>query len=104
MLVNNQSICILSFSEVTTSVTMKYGNIDLHIYPNPAHDKMLIECSENISSYGIYTTSGKLITSSTLPATEQSPYTIKLPTLSSGLYYLHLQTNKGTIAVLFLKN
>jgi len=104
MLINNQSISILSFNEVTTSVTMKNGNIDLHIYPNPAHDKMLIECSENISSYGIYTTSGKLISSSTLPATEQSPYTIKLPTLSSGLYYLHLQTNKGIIAVLFLKN
>lgn len=103
MVVNNQSIILLSFNEVTTSVVTKKGNVDLHIYPNPAQDRMYIECSETIYAYSIYTPTGKLVYSTTLPTASQSPYAIQLPSLSSGLYSLQLQTSKGTIAALFLK-
>lgn len=103
MLINNQSIVLLAFDEVTTSVATQKGNVGLHIYPNPAHDRMLIESSETIFAYSIYTTSGRLIFSTVVPATSQSPYAIQLPSLSSGLYSLQLLTSKGTIAVLFLK-
>ncbi|MGC8825322.1 MAG: T9SS type A sorting domain-containing protein, partial [Bacteroidales bacterium] len=103
MLVNNQSITLLSFSEVTTSVATRLGNVDLHLYPNPAHDRMIVECSENILSYSIYSITGKAITTATFPSSSQSPYEIRLPVLSPGLYNLYLQTSKGTIAALFLK-
>ncbi|MGC8803745.1 MAG: sugar-binding protein [Bacteroidales bacterium] len=104
MLVNNQSITLLSFSEVTTSVATRLGNVDLHLYPNPAHDRMIVECSENILSYSIYSITGKAITTATFPSSSQSPYEIRLPVLSPGLYNLYLQTSKGTIAALFQKN
>lgn len=104
MVVQNQVITLLSFDEVTTSVALKKGNVNLHIYPNPAHDRMLIECSETISAYSIYNTSGQLISSSTLPAIAQSPYAIQLPALSPGMYYLYLDTSKGMIAVKFQKD
>jgi len=103
LLVKNQYIKILAFNEVTTTVAMKQGTVNLHLYPNPARNRMVIECSENITSYSIYTTSGTLITTSAISPANPDRYEIELPLLAPGLYNLHLQTNKGTIAVLFLR-
>ncbi|MCB0453640.1 MAG: T9SS type A sorting domain-containing protein, partial [Aequorivita sp.] len=91
---SNQEVeaqCILSISENDLTGT-------LSVYPNPVSSILNIEISKNISfeKATIYSTLGKLIL-------ETSEKEINLENLSSGIYFVEVVTDKGTVTKKIVK-
>ncbi len=81
----------------------------LRVYPNPAKDELNVNIQlksaqkVQIKLIGI---SGKEIVRHTFDVDNNQPtnFKLNLPTLSNGVYFIKLQTNKGTSAIPFIIN
>lgn len=83
---------------VTPSVGIYAGNKDtfnFSIYPNPASLQLTVESvSHNrLTAVSIYNTLGQLLLQTTISFKRE---TLNIAGLNSGIYYLHLHTEKGT--------
>lgn len=63
----------------------------IHVYPNPAQDKLMVQLSDNIKNYQIklYNSVGQLMIQTTLKELETA-------SLLNGVYYLTVETNTNT--------
>lgn len=68
------------------------------IYPNPVNDYLRLKDDTTISSFEVFDISGKRIDSNTL-----SDYRIDVRKYTPGVYFLHLQTEKGVSISKFIK-
>ena len=65
----------------------------LRIAPNPANDRLEMRCEAEMESLTLTDLSGRIVFQAQLPG--QMQYTLSLPELSSGLYLLRVETEKG---------
>ena len=74
-----------------------------NIYPNPVHDVLNITTKETIevSSINIYNTLGQLVL--VIP-NAQNTKTVDVSSLSSGNYFIKINSDKGTSNTKFIKN
>lgn len=77
-----------------SSVVESAGKIDFTVYPNPANNFITVQLGfdSKQSEIKIYNTMGQLVTSEPV---EKQNTTIDISKLSSGIYYLHLQSSNG---------
>jgi hypothetical protein len=70
------------------------------LYPNPANDFLRIESRSNMSptSFEVYAIDGKLIM-----AVPQDTTSVDVSSLSAGLYFIKVNTEKGTATARFIK-
>ncbi|MDR1848033.1 MAG: leucine-rich repeat protein [Bacteroidales bacterium] len=66
------------------------GTTDFAIYPNPAKDKITIDCGENINSIEIVDLLGKVVY-------QGKETTIDVSTFAKGNYFVRIYTNNGSI-------
>ncbi len=71
------------------------------MYPNPVQDQLFVSSNQIFSGYTIFSTDGKAIQTSTLPATNQQ--TIDVSALHKGTYLISLQTENGNVVKSFVK-
>ena len=82
----------------TFVIDIKANSVDLtdvlniKLYPNPAQDKVVIE-GENISLILIYNAVGSLV-KEIQTESGNSPVTIQLVDIESGLYFINIKNNK----------
>ena len=74
-----------------------FAESHIQIYPNPAAELLKITGQQDAASYKIFDTTGKLLSSGRLTATEQ---TINVSHLATGLYFLQVDS---AAAIKFLK-
>lgn len=75
--------------------------IVISIYPNPTDNKLIIECSEDISEIILYDIIGRKVMQ-VLPKTNSS--IMQLGNYSNGIYILQIITNRGIIVKEIIKN
>ena len=73
-------------------------NIAINIYPNPVIDILNINYKEQIKRLQIFTISGQIL------VTANNTKTINLQNLTSGLYIIKIETEKGIITKKLIKN
>ncbi|MCF8368475.1 MAG: peptidoglycan DD-metalloendopeptidase family protein [Bacteroidales bacterium] len=74
------------------------------IFPNPCSDILNIQNDVlDISSIKLYSPLGNCVFSQPLQCLPQSQYSFKLPDMPGGLYYLEIDSNKGTFREKILK-
>ncbi len=73
------------------------------LYPNPANSELNIVAAHGIDSYKIYDNTGKLIASESF-SSDITNYNINLTTLSSGLYFIDMQSGASRETKKFVKN
>jgi hypothetical protein len=86
----------IDYKECTTGV-LRQGYNSLSVYPNPAVDVLLINSREILTKFALYSVDFKQVGNVTLTKTSRGHYSINLPNLSSGIYYLKLESNRGTV-------
>lgn len=75
-----------------SSVAENVTEINFSLYPNPVTTMITVNLSLSEGQFKIYNAMGQLVTSSVVGKQNTS---IDISSLSSGIYYLHLQTNDG---------
>lgn len=75
------------------------SGMGIRVYPNPAGDRVRIVSPDPLLRVIIYNLSGSRIKGILLPATENIP----VGEFESGIYYMHITTEKGTFIRKFVK-
>ncbi|WP_447641972.1 MULTISPECIES: T9SS type A sorting domain-containing protein [Chitinophagaceae] len=88
-------------SNTSRIVTLtRQGQQNLMLYPNPAHDQIVLEGAEIGAMYAIYSMAGQFIKTGTVTNEQQ---TIALPSLATGTYILKVQPHDGKpVSIKFL--
>ncbi|MDR0363815.1 MAG: T9SS type A sorting domain-containing protein, partial [Bacteroidales bacterium] len=82
----------------TESVAQNDLEAAINIYPNPVTDKLYLDTELNISTYQIYDLYGRIIYSSKTNIKELST-----SGWASGVYFIRIETEKGTVDKRFIK-
>jgi hypothetical protein len=92
--VRESSTYNISDPGLISSVAENTTEINFSVYPNPASSHITVQSMVSGQSLvvSIYNTTGQLILNSTFDIRNS---TFDISSLSSGVYYLHLQTNEG---------
>jgi len=96
----------VNYSSVPTGITQYAVPGALMIYPDPANDFLNIILPQNMKSDAtlkIYNTLGNLIRVKIINLSDQSAINMPVHELSSGLYYLIINSNNQTICKKFIK-
>jgi uncharacterized repeat protein (TIGR01451 family) len=70
---------------------------DIRLYPNPAHDRLFIAGTDRIENITIYSVDGKELMNK-----QNSNGIINVTPLAQGLYFLRIETNKGSVLRKFI--
>jgi poly(3-hydroxybutyrate) depolymerase len=81
----------------TTDVNLDPGSVS--VYPNPVVDELSIQVDGDLKMVELYSPTGKKVLSNVAP-----DYTISLGHLPSGIYFLSVQTDAGTVMKKIIKN
>lgn len=81
----------------TTDVNLDPGSVS--VYPNPVVDELSIQVDGDLKMVEIYSPTGKKVLSNVAP-----DYTISMGHLTSGIYFLSVETDAGTIMKKIIKN
>lgn len=83
--------------EITSSLSNKVHDvINFNVYPNPTSDLLNIETKEFIKQVTVYNVQGRKVL-------QGNNSTINVSSFAAGVYFLELQTTKGTSTVKFIK-
>ncbi|MDR0365033.1 MAG: T9SS type A sorting domain-containing protein [Bacteroidales bacterium] len=82
----------------TESIAQNNLEAAINIYPNPVTDKLYLNTELNISTYQIYDLYGRMIHSSKTNIKELST-----SGWASGVYFIRIETEKGTVNKRFIK-
>lgn len=96
------------YSNECTFVTLGVGLTDyeledkVSIYPNPAHDYLVIHPEEGvrISRYALYSTDGKLLFNASV---DNSPVRVPVTNLADGIYFLEIVCDEGVLVKKIVK-
>ena len=75
--------------------------ISINIYPNPTHNKLIIECSEDLNKISLYDVIGRRVM---LVHPKTTSNILQLGNFASGIYTLQIITNSGIIVKQIIKN
>ncbi len=94
--------------ENTTSIRSFTENDEIHVYPNPAQDHIILQCKGNLlpDTYtaNITSLSGRLIHNSNIELKEfGQEFIIRIDDLPSGIYIISLSGNKTIYKARFIK-
>lgn len=81
----------------TTGVIENIEQNDFVVYPNPSYGIFQINSSFEILAYSVYDLFGKQILEN-VPKGENKNIVVDLSTYSKGLYFIRIQTDRGTIS------
>lgn len=87
-------IAKLASSECGTVSNEDFEKTNIKLYPNPTTGKIYIETDEILNTYEVYNIVGQRLLRGTFISNEAS---ISLENMSSGTYFIKLQTQKGTV-------
>lgn len=93
---------IADFFECTTTVStaeIDFNAPTVSIYPNPFIDNISIETSADVQNVEVYSTTGQKVFGTIAPND-----LIYLNDLTSGMYFLRVETDKGTTVKKIIKN
>jgi glycosidase len=79
-----------AFKDLATTVPVNLTSTGLHIYPNPASERLYIETREIITGVEIYSIDGRLVRS--LANCNDNTLNIDISGYKPGLYYLRVKT------------
>ena len=65
-----------------------------NVYPNPAYDYITVKCTHNISDYSIVNYIGQVVLQG---KTNSDEFNVDVRSLSSGMYFIQLNTEKGIV-------
>ncbi len=85
------------YSEDCLLGTNDLNKIRVAVYPNPVRENLQIESLENIVSVQVYSMLGKLLSS------ESSSNEIDFSTYTNGVYFVNVETEKGSVVQKILK-
>jgi len=72
---------------------------DLTIYPNPVKELVHIATGMEISSVGLYSTTGKKLAISAMTIRQGASVSLNMSTLAKGVYFLYVKGRDGTVQV-----
>ena len=72
----------------------------LDIYPNPVNDRLYIETENNVKNVTIFDIFGR---QQQLSVISRQPYVINVSNLTSGIYFVKINTTNGEIVKRFVK-
>lgn len=86
-------------TQYTNVKNITKNEMDIKVYPNPSHEYIQIELTENesILSVQVYNEIGKLVL-------EQTTTMLKVSDLNKGVYFMKIKTDFGTYDKKFFKN
>lgn len=87
-------IAKLASSECGTVSNEDFEKINIKLYPNPTSGKIYIETDEILKTYEVYNIVGQRLLRGTFMTDERF---ISLENMSSGTYFIRLQTQSGTV-------
>jgi hypothetical protein len=98
--INNEcgSFCQSISVNVPTHEKIKPG---IKVYPNPTDNSFTVESAEPLKNIALYTTEGKLLKS--IVDNQSSIINIDMSEFSSGIYFLHCETERGKEIVKVVK-
>ena len=70
------------------------------IYPNPAYDKLKVECQETVERYDVYTISGSLVITGDV---NSNTFEVEVGVLNAGTYIIRLTNNDNVKTMRFIK-
>jgi len=79
-----------AFEDLATTISTKEKTSGLHIYPNPASEKLYIEAKEIITGVEIYSVDGRLVQAKSNG--NNNFMNIEFGQLKPGLYYVRVKT------------
>jgi len=90
------------YTEQIAVSTVSVYDTDVHIevFPNPANDIVLVKCSETILKTEIFNLQGQRVLSK---ITHGNSASINVESLTSGIYFLKITTEHGTIPHMIMK-
>ena len=93
----SEEVCVKTLGEGIEEFTSS-----LHIFPNPANDRLYIEAEVEIEEVSIYTITGVIVGQQTTLNGQQSS-SIDLSNLNNGIYFIKINTKQGNIVKQFIK-
>lgn len=96
--VEDYTIVIGTGTNGSYAIPDEFASNDLKIYPNPVRDILNVESTAEIKSYQVFDLAGKLVLNSST-----STQKINVSQLSSGVYVLVMETEKGRVMERFIK-
>lgn len=85
-----------SINLMTSTEENLENNIQVNIYPNPTTDVVNIECKDRISQVSIYNAQGQMVRDVSIIG-QSKKLNINLALVTSGVYYLKVETEKGVV-------
>ena len=70
------------------------------IYPNPAYDKLKVECQETVERYDVYTISGSLVITGDV---NSNTFEVEVGVLNAGTYIIRLTNADKVKTMRFIK-
>ncbi|MEO5563673.1 MAG: T9SS type A sorting domain-containing protein, partial [Chitinophagaceae bacterium] len=100
MIIKQQEQIVTLEKKVAALLGSKTGEIKprFHLTPNPSGDYSMLICDDKnitINSLILYNSAGMMVWSQKTPIIADNPVRIAVQQLSSGLYYLNIQTANG---------
>ncbi|MCD4680463.1 MAG: T9SS type A sorting domain-containing protein [Bacteroidales bacterium] len=92
-----------SGAEVTGLAIPYYTSIGIHeiekefsynVYPNPAYDHFIVNCTHNISEYTIINYIGQVVLQNVV---NSDNFNVDVRSLSTGMYFIQLNTENGVV-------
>ncbi len=99
--INNDSFCDSTVFFITSLDENFLETSMITIFPNPAETGFTVSCDIPMHRIGVYTTLGDLVRQEEVNEREREISVVNLP---SGLYFVRVETAKGTIIKKVLKN
>lgn len=99
--INNDAYCENILMTTTGIEKNEWRMIETKIFPNPFQDSFSIYSNENIKRYILYSSLGEIIKEETVSGKE---FMIESENLSSGIYYIRIEGEKGSSVKKLIKN
>ena len=96
---NDSSFVTVHYNAIQNGIR-QYSETNFSVYPNPTSDYLSIAGLDNISHIAIYNLQGEKVIENTI--TDLMPV-LEVTTLTKGIYYLSIQSKKGTLVRTFVK-
>jgi len=98
---NNTVSIVDDLSVITTSVTITGLDVEVKVYPNPAHNKITLSTKDSdLQKVSVFDVIGREVLTSNLKGNVES---LEISDLATGLYHMVITTDQGVQAATFVK-
>jgi hypothetical protein len=98
----NDAFCTsFTFTTVVTGMGELQQETTLNLFPNPTSEALKVQCSTAMQKISVLDVSGRVLY--TTEITEPHEHELNVRALSSGIYFIHIETDKGPAIRKFVK-